>query len=144
MRVNEQHVAKVVAEVSSGADDPQHVSSLVGAFMQRQPMIGHYVQAHTKEVGLEGMVLTLLHAFVVARCVEVAAGRKLKVVQARELDAAASAPGSGQKLLADEEPELVGYLEGNVTADDPTLGGKKRPIALGLLRVITRALLDQL
>lgn len=142
MRVREEHVAQVVTEVSSGAGDPNHVSVVVGTFMQKQPMIGHYVTAHSKDLGLEGTVLTLLHASVVARCVELALGRKLRVLAARHLDAAASSPASGADPLGQEEPELAGYLEGNVTADDATLGGKRRPIALGLLWVITRALLD--
>ncbi len=143
-KVQEQHVARAVSEVEQGAGDPKHVASVVGAFMQRQPMIGHYVQAHTAEVGLEGMVLVLLHASVVARSVELCAGRRLKVVQARDLDVAASALDSGEKTLAAAEPEIMGYLNGNISPQDPTIGGKKRGIAMALLRVILRALLQQL
>jgi hypothetical protein len=143
VRVGEKQVGQAVAEVSVGAEDPQHVASVVGAFMQRQPMIGHYVSAYTSDITLEGMVLTLLHASVLARSVELAAGRKLRVVQANDLDAASSAPGSGKKELQAEEPELFGYLEGNVSADDPTLGGKRRATALSILRVVARALIDK-
>lgn len=143
MRVHEKHVTEVVTQVSAGAADPQHVSSTIGTFMQRQPMIGHYVQAHTREIGLEGAVLTLLHASVVARCVELAVGRRLRPLKSADLDRAARAPESGEAQLAKEEPELVGYLVGNLPVDDATLGGKRRPVALQLLRVITRALLDQ-
>jgi hypothetical protein len=143
MRVTEAHVARVVTEVSSGASDPNHTASLVGAFMQRQPTVGHYVLAHRSDVGAEGTVLTLLHAAVVARCIEVASGRPLRPLAPRDLDAAARSPGGSADALAKEEPQLVAYVEGNVTAEDPTLGGKKRPIALELLRTITRALLDQ-
>jgi hypothetical protein len=143
-RVSEKHVGLAVTEVERGSEDPQHVAAVVGAFMQRQPMIGHYVQAHTSDVGLEGMVLVLLHASVVARAVELAAGRTLKPVVARELDAAASAPASGEKAFAADEPELVAYLDGNIPREDPTIGGKKRPIAMSLLRVIARAILSKL
>lgn len=144
MRVPEQAVAQAVTEVSQGADHPQHVAGVVGQFMRRQRMIGHYVQSHMNEITAEGTVLTLLHASVIARACEVAAGRPLKELGARDLDAAARKAPSSNEALAQEEPELIGYLEGNVAADDPTLGGGRRPRAMALLRVIARALLDQL
>lgn len=140
MIVKEQHVAAVVAEVSQGAEDPQHVASLVGAFMQIQPTVGHYVSAHSNELGLEGVVLTLLHASVMARAVEMALGRRLRAVRFEDLDVSAR---GGDRALADDEPELAGYLEGNIAAGDATLGGKKRPVALGLLAIIARTYLDQ-
>jgi len=139
--VKEQHVAAVVKEVSAGAEDPQHVASVVGAFMQLQPTIGHYVSAHSNDLGLEGVVLTLLHASVLARAVEVARGRRLRAVRFDDLDAAARA-GNG-KPLGDDEPELWGYVEGNISADDATLGGDKRAAAFKVLTVIARALLAQ-
>ena len=141
MIVKEQHVATVVQEVSSGAEDPQHVASLVGAFMQIQPTIGHYVSAHSNELGLEGVVLTLLHAAVMARAVELAMGRRLRVVRFEDLDAAAR-DGAG-RALAESEPELAGYLEGNIAVDDATLGGARRATALRVLGVVAYALLDQ-
>jgi hypothetical protein len=139
--VKEQHVATVVKEVSAGAEDPQHVASLVGAFMQIQPTVGHYVSAHSKELGLEGVVLTLLHAFVLARAVELALGRRLRLVRFEDLDAAAKSGGS--RPLSDEEPELAGYLDGNIDPNDPTIGGGKREVALRVLAVVARAYLDQ-
>jgi hypothetical protein len=141
--VTDAEVARVVAEVSAGADDPQHVSALVGAFMQRQPIVGHYVSAHAAELTLEGVVLTLLHASVVARCVELAAGRRLRAARPEELDAAARSPAVSASALAAEEPALIAYLDGNLAADDPTLGGARRAAALALLRVIARAFVDQ-
>ena len=140
MIVKEQHVALVVKEVSAGAEDPQHVASLVGAFMQVQPTVGHYVSAHSNELGLEGVVLTLLHASVMARAVELAHGRRLRAVRFEDLDGAAK---NGGRPLADDEPELAGYLEGNLDARDPTLGGGKRDVALRVLAVIARAYLEQ-
>jgi hypothetical protein len=144
VKVSEQALAKAVAEVSEGAEHPQHVASVVGAFIRRQRMVGHYVQSHLSELSPEGTVVALLHASVIARAVEVAAGRPLRELGARDLDAAANAPTSTIDVLVKEEPELMGYLEGNIPADDPTLGGKRRARALALLRVITRALVDQL
>jgi hypothetical protein len=140
MIVREQHVALVVKEISAGAEDPQHVASLVGAFIQVQPTVGHYVSAHSKELGLEGVVLTLLHAAVLTRCIETAAGRRMRAVRFEDLDVAAKA---GQAELADEEPELANYLAGNIAVDDATLGGGKRAVAMQLLGVIGRALLER-
>jgi hypothetical protein len=139
--VKEHHVAAVVKEISNGAEDPQHVASLVGLFMQIQPTVGHYVSAHSNELGLEGVVLTLLHASVLARSVELANGRRLRAVRFEDLDVAARS-GNGSPL-SDEEPELAGYLEGNIAADDPTLGGARRELAMRVLSVVARALLDQ-
>lgn len=141
MIVNEKHVATVVAEVSAGAEDPQHVASLVGAFMQVQPTVGHYVSAHSNELGLEGVVLTLLHASVMARAVELALGKRLRVIRFDDLDAAAKS-GDGRALV-DDEPELAGYLEGNLDRTDPTIGGGKRDVALRVLAVVARAYLEQ-
>jgi hypothetical protein len=142
--ISEDEVAKVVAEVSSGAEDPRHVSALVGAFMQAQPLVGHYVSSHSAELSLEGVVLVLLHASVVARCVELHAGRELRALKPNQLDAAARSPTRDEKTLLAEEPALMSYLLGNVTDEDATLGGARRREALNLLYVITRALLDQI
>jgi hypothetical protein len=144
VKVSEQAVAKAVAEVSEGADHPQHVAGVVGAFMQRQRMIGHYVQSHLNEISAEGTVLVLLHASVLARAVEIAKGSVLRELGSRDLDAAAKRAAKTNQALAKEEPELSGYLEGNVTASDPTLGGRRREPAMQLLRVVVRALLDQM
>ncbi len=138
MKVSEAHVARVVAEASQGASDPNHTASLVGAFMQKQPTIGHYVLSHRAEIGAEGTVLALLHASVLARCVEVARGKPLRAATARELDGAAKT-----NTLAGDEPHLQAYLDGNLSDDDPTLDGARRAVALDLLRTIARALLSQ-
>jgi hypothetical protein len=140
--VNERHVAHVVKEVSAGAEDPQHVASLVGAFMQIQPTVGHYVSAHSTELGLEGVVLTLLHAAVMARAVETALGRRLRAVRFEDLDSAAKS-GATPTALAESEPELAGYLEGNLDPKDPTIGGGKRDVALRVLAVVARTYLEQ-
>jgi hypothetical protein len=137
MPVSESQLAQVVAEISAGAAQKDHVATVVGELIRKQPIIGHYVQSHVRELTIEGTVLVLLHAAVVARSVELARGRRLPSINAAELDQAAR---GGDAELAAEEPELWSYLEGNVPADDPTLGGARRPQALALLRVVTRAL----
>jgi hypothetical protein len=138
--VKEQHVAAVVKEVSSGAGETDHVASLVGLFMQVQPTVGHYVSAHSKELGLEGVVLTLLHASVLARSVELARGRRSRPLKFEDLDAASRVAAA--RPLADDEPELASYLEGNLPVDDATLGGDRRVEALRVLGVIARAFVD--
>ena len=141
--VTEEVVARVVAEVSAGAEDPRHASALVGAFMQDQPLVGHYVSSHAQQLSLEGVVLTLLHASVMARCVELHAGRDLRPVKPNELDGAARSSARDEATLAKEEPALMSYLYGNVSEEDATLGGARRQEALALLLVLLRAFLDQ-
>ena len=142
MSVGTSQVAQAVKEVSDGAEDPQHVATVVGAFMKRQPTVGHFVASHSSELGLEGVVLTLLHASVLARCIELDAGRHLRLTSAVELDAAARSK-EDEEAFRSSEPHLDTYLGENIASNDPTIGGKKRPVALGLLRVIARAFLDQ-
>ena len=142
--ISEDEVARVVEEVSDGAGDPQHVSALVGAFMQLQPLVGHYVSSHSKELSLEGVVLVLLHASVILRCVELHAGRSLRPLKPNELDAAARSDKRDEPTLTREEPALMSYLLANVSDDDPTLGGARRKEALSLLFTISRALVDHI
>ena len=137
MIVNEHHVANVVTEVSAGAEDPQHVASLVGAFMQLQPTVGHYVSAHSNELGLEGVVLTLLHASVLARAVELARGRRLRLVRFEDLDAAKSGVDAG---VARRRRAGAGRLpRGQPHPEDPTIGGGQRDVALRVLAVVAQA-----
>jgi hypothetical protein len=136
MPISNALVERVVADVSSGAADPNHVAMVVGEMIRRQPAIGHYVQGHAKELSLEGSVIVLLHAAVLLRCIEADRGRPLRALDFRVLDAATKRPGA----LA-EEPALASYVDSNVTAEDPMLGGPRRPTARLLLDVIARALL---
>src|SRR5438874_1620835 len=97
-------------------------------FIQIQPTVGHYVSAHSNELGLEGVVLTLLHASVLARAVDLAQLRP----NARIVDVACG-PGTLALMAArrvahvdalDFAPDMVKQLEaraaaakiGNVTA----------------------------
>jgi hypothetical protein len=129
-------VERIVADVSSGAADPNHVAMVVGEMIRRQPAIGHYVQGHARELTLEGSVIVLLHSAVLLRCIEADRGRPLRALDFRALDAATKRPGA----LA-EEPALASYVDSNVTAEDPMLGGPRRATARQLLDVIARALL---
>ena len=134
-RVQADHVGRAVAEASEGAEDPSHVATVVGAFLRTQPMIGHYVQSHARELSLEGTVLVLLHASVITRALEIAIGRELGACTPSQLDEA-----TRNNALATDEPHLWAYLENNLAADDPTLGGSRHQAALGLLTTVANAL----
>jgi hypothetical protein len=139
MRVSEETLAQVVAEVSASHGNPRFVEETVGAFMRRQPIIGNYIAAHHQELGVEGVVLVLLHAAVIARAVERGAGRKLGALAATHLDAAAR-DEAGVPGFARAQPAIHDYLGANVAEDatlkDPTRCGH----ALDILRVVASAL----
>ena len=137
MPISNALVERIVADVSSGAADPNHVAMVVGEMIRRQPAVGHYVQGHAKELTLEGSVIVLLHAAVLQRCVEADRGRALRALDFRALDAATRAPGA-----LDEEPALASYVDSNVTDSDPMLGGARRTTARQVLDVVARALLS--
>ena len=139
MPISNALVERIVADVSSGAADPNHVAMVVGEMIRRQPAIGHYVQGHAQELSLEGAVITLLHAAVLQRCVEADRGRALRALDLRALDAATRSPGA-----LDGEPVLASYVDSNLTDADPMLGGARRATARMLLDVVARALLNAL
>ena len=136
MPISSKAVERVVEDISSGASDPNHVASLVGELMRAQPAVGHYVQGHARELTVEGTVVVLLHAAVVVRCIEASRKQMLRRLDFRMLDLAASQPGA----LA-LEPALASYVDSNVTADDPLLGGGRLPTARAILDTIARAAL---
>lgn len=137
MPITNAQVERVVADVSSGASDPNHVAMVVGELMRRQPAVGHYVQGHARELSLEGSVVVLLHAAVLLRCIEVERGRALPVIDFRALDAASHMPGALRT-----EPALQSYVDSNIGTDDPLLGGARRATVQHLLDVIARAFLS--
>lgn len=136
MAIASTDVEQVVAEISEGANDPNHVATVVGELMQRQPAIGHYVQGHATELTLEGTVMALLHAAVLVRCIEVDKGRRLPTLDFRALDRATRMPNA-----LDEEPALASYVESNLADDDPLLGGKRKAVVRNLLGTVAQAAL---
>src|SRR5262245_61896766 len=87
MLVSEEVLAQVVADASASRANPGFLEETVGAFVRRQPIVGNYVAAHQNELGIEGVVLVLLHAAILLRAVERAAGRKMGALAAQHLDA---------------------------------------------------------
>ena len=124
-------------DISAGASDPNHVAAVVGDLMQRQPAVGHYVQGHGVELSLEGTVMLLLHAAVLLRCIDVANARVAPRLDFRALDRAARAPSV--EAIFDEQPALASYVDSNLDAKDPLLGGARRPLARRLIAVVLNA-----
>jgi hypothetical protein len=142
MVLSEEVLSQVVADASAGHTNPRFVEETVGAFMRRQPIVGNYVAAHQKELGVEGVVLVLLHAAILLRAVERAAGRKMGALSPQHLDAGLARAGEADFSKA--EPAIRDYLSANV-ADDATLSDPaRRKEALRLLRVIAMSLCDRI
>jgi hypothetical protein len=137
--ISSAQVERVVSDISSGAADPNHVATVVGGLMQRQGAIGHYVQGHARELSLEGTVMLLLHAAVLIRCVETAMGRDIPRLDFRALDRAARAENVEHIFVM--QPALASYVDSNVVAEDPTLGGARLPVARRILAVLMNAIL---
>src|SRR5262247_350548 len=118
MLVSEEVLAQVVADASASHQNPRFVEETVGAFMRRQPIVGNYVAAHQKELGIEGVVLVLLHAAILLRAVERAAEAEFGKI----------------------EPAIRDYLSANVAEDATLKDAAMRKQALELLRVIAVSL----
>lgn len=142
MLLAEKVLAQVVAEVSAQAANPRYVEEIVGAFMRRQPIAGSFIASHQKELGPNGVLLVLLHAAIVTRCAERAAGRSLGKLPAPSLDAVsgrARDPAGFDK----EQPAVADYLRANVTDDATLRDAAQRETATYLVRVIALAALDR-
>ena len=141
MKLKEDVLAKVVAEVSAGHTNPRFVEETVGAFMRKQPIIGNYVASHQKELAVEGIVLVLLHAAILCRAIERAGGHKIGAISAPQLDAAARGQPD-EPPFGEAQPAIRDYMSANVS-EDPTLAkGKRRELALSLLRLCATALIE--
>ena len=139
MVVSEGVIAGVVKAVSEQPANPNFVQETVGAYMRRQPIVGNYVAAHQSELGVEGVVLVLLHAAILARAVESELGRNLPQLTAQQLNEVSSRAGD-ESGFGDEQPAIFDYLVANV-ADDATLKtAAQKARGLYLLRVAALAM----
>jgi hypothetical protein len=143
MLVPEEVLSQVVADVSQSHGNPRFVEETVGAFMRRQPIVGNYVAAHQQELGVEGVVLVLLHAAVLLRATERAAGRKLGVLQPNHLDVVVRRAAQVSDF-AQAEPAIEDYLHANVAEDATLAAPGRKEQALSLLRVVACALCDRI
>src|SRR5262245_53413401 len=142
MMVAEEVLAQVVTEVSQSHTNPRFVEETVGAFMRRQPIVGNYVASHQKELGIEGVVLVLLHAAILLRAVERAAGRKMSAIGPQHLDAGLK--NAGEAEFGKAEPAIRDYLSANVAEDATLKDATMRKQALDLLRVIAVSLVERI
>ena len=142
MLVSEEVLAAVVADASQSHTNPRFVEETVGAFMRRQPIVGNYVAAHQKELGIEGVVLVLLHAAILLRAVERAAGQKMTALSPQHLDAGLKRAGEAE--FGKAEPAIRDYLSANVAEDATLKDAAMRKEALQLLRVIAVSLVDRI
>ena len=142
MLVSEEVLAQVVADASASHTNPRFVEETVGAFMRRQPIVGNYVAAHQKELGIEGVVLVLLHAAILLRAVERAAGRKMTALGPQHLDAGLKRAGEAE--FGKAEPAIRDYLSANVAEDATLKDATMRKDALQLLRVIAVSLVERI
>ena len=75
-RIPERVVAEMVKEVSVKMNDPSYAQTLVGSWVQSQPVATKYMTAHVKELGgPEAVVSMVFHAQIVATCFLRHAGR---------------------------------------------------------------------
>ncbi len=141
MILQEAALAQLVGELSK-QQSPQFVPDTVAEYMKRQPVAGQYVASHQRELGVEGVVLVLLHAAILTKAVERAAGRRLRRLGSPSLDSAA------RMVKADDafekaQPAAHDYLVANVADDDTLQTPAHKTLALYLVRVLVQAALDR-
>jgi hypothetical protein len=137
LALSEAVLAAVVAEISA-KQDPGFVNQLVAIFMRRQPVAGSYIASHQQELGVQGVLLVLLHAAILCMGIERGSGRKLGKLTAPYLDGA-SEEAKDEAAFTAAEPTITDYLQANV-ADDATLETPDaRARALYVLRLVALA-----
>ena len=142
MILQEAALAQLVGELSAH-QSPEFVPDTVAGYMKRQPVAGQYVASHQRELGVEGVVLVLLHAAILTQAVERAAGRRLRRMGSPSLDSAARLVKDDAAFAA-AQPAAHDYLVANV-ADDATLRTPaQKAQALFLVRVLVQAALDRI
>src|SRR6266545_4527582 len=112
-RIPERVVAEMVKEVSVKMNDPSYAQTLVGSWVQSQPVATKYMTAHVKELGgPEAVVSMVFHAQIVATCFLRHAGRSVRKMSFAELDAVSG--GDRDAELKKRQPALYDYLQANV------------------------------
>ncbi len=141
MILQEAALAQLVGELSAKSS-PQFVPDTVAEYMKRQPVAGQYVASHQRELGVEGVVLALLHAAILTQAVERAVGRRLRRMGSPSLDSAARLV-KDDDAFAKAQPAAHDYLVANVADDDTLENPAQKTLALFLVRVLVQAALDR-
>lgn len=112
-KIPERVVAEMVDEASRKMNDPVYAQTMVGNWVQAQPIATKYMTAHVKELGSpEAVVNMVFHAQVLASCFLRHVGRSVRKMTFEELDAVSG--GDRDAELKKRQPALFDYLVANV------------------------------
>ena len=129
MPIPEKVVAEVVKEAGIKLSDPKYAGTLVGGWVQSQPIASKYVSAHVKELGgAEAVVSMIFHAQLIAACFLRHAGRSVRKMTFAELDSVAG--DDRDDALKKRQPAIYDYLQANV--EHPEMRKVLTLVALGM------------
>ncbi len=112
-KIPEKVVAEMVQEASVKMADPLYAQTMVGNWVQAQPIATKYMTAHVKELGgPEAVVSMVFHAQLLASCFLRHMGRSVRKMSFAELDAVSG--GDRDEDLRRRQPALADYLAANV------------------------------
>jgi hypothetical protein len=112
-KIPEKVVAQMVEEASIKMADPTYAQTMVGNWVQAQPIATKYMTAHVKELGgAEQVVNLVFHAQLLASCFLRHSGRSVPKMSFADLDAVSS--GERDAELRRRQPALADYLQANV------------------------------
>ena len=112
-KIPEKVVAEMVQEASAKMADPTYAQTMVGNWVQAQPIATKYMTAHVKELGgAEQVVSMVFHAQLLASCFLRHTGRSVRKMTFAELDAVSE--GDREAALRRCQPAIADYLEANV------------------------------
>jgi hypothetical protein len=112
-KIPEKVVAEMVKEASVKMADPLYAQTMVGNWVQAQPVATKYMTAHVKELGgAEAVVNMVFHAQLLASCFLRHIGRSVPKMTFAELDHVSG--GDREVDLRKRQPALADYLDANV------------------------------
>jgi hypothetical protein len=116
-RIPEKVVAEMVNEASIKMNDPLYAQTMVGNWVQAQPIATKYMTAHVRELGgAEAVVNMVFHAQVLASCFLRHVGRSVPKMTFDQLDHVSD--GDRDAALKKRQPALFDYLAANVEKDE--------------------------
>jgi hypothetical protein len=116
-RIPEKVVAEMVKEASVKMNDPLYAQTMVGNWVQAQPIATKYMTAHVRELGgAEAVVNMVFHAQLLASCFLRHIGRSVPKMTFAQLDQVSE--GDRDADLKKRQPALFDYLAANVEKDE--------------------------
>ncbi|MBK9073187.1 MAG: hypothetical protein IPL79_19640 [Myxococcales bacterium] len=117
MKIENEHMAAVVAEASKRMAEPDYSATLVGEFVQDQMALTQYITAHENEIGgAEGVISVVFHAALLVRAIEKAIELPCPIAGFEDLDQAAK--GDASKVLKKSQPAMHEFIMSNVENAD--------------------------